>query len=205
MQDLEQPADSPRVGRRRSTTRAHITDVAIGLFTARGFDAVSVDDVAAAAGIARRTLFRYYSSKNAIPWGEFDDHLDHLARLLDDVDPAVPLNTALRNALLAFNTFGVAETRQHRERMRVILQTDELQAYSMTMYAGWRDVIARFVARRCGTQPDALGPQTTAWTMLGVALSAYEHWLADDSVSLPQAIAAAFDVVGAGLNPLAHP
>ena len=80
----------PRVGRRRSTTRDHITDVALDLFAARGFDEVSVDDVAQAAGIARRTLFRYYASKNAIPWGDFDAHLDHLRDLLDDVDPDVP-------------------------------------------------------------------------------------------------------------------
>ena len=40
------------------------------------------------------------------------------------------------------------------------------------------------------------GPQTTAWAMLGVALSAYEHWLADESVSLHDALAASFDVVG---------
>ena len=59
----------PRVGRRRSTTPADITDVAIDLFTARGFADVSVDDVAHAAGISRRTLFRYYASKNAIQIG----------------------------------------------------------------------------------------------------------------------------------------
>ncbi len=191
--------DAPRVGRRRSTTRGHIADVAIDLFSAHGFDAVSVDDVALAAGIARRTLFRYYASKNAIPWGDFDTHLEHLAGLLDEVDPDVPLRVALRSALLAFNTFGRAEEIAHRNRMRVILQTAELQAYSMTMYAGWRDVIARFVAARCGLKTTDLGPQTTAWAMLGVALSAYEHWLADESVSLHDALAAAFDVISPGL------
>ncbi|MDT5152603.1 MAG: TetR/AcrR family transcriptional regulator, regulator of mycofactocin system, partial [Mycobacterium sp.] len=76
----------PRLGRRRSTTRGHIADVAIDLFSARGFDAVNVDDVAHAAGIARRTVFRYYASKNAIPWGDFDVHLDNLRGLLDSVD-----------------------------------------------------------------------------------------------------------------------
>ena len=194
--------DAPRVGRRRSTTRGHIADVAIELFSAHGFDAVSVDDVAHAAGIARRTLFRYYASKNAILWGDFDAHLEHLGELLDDVDPDVALPAALRSALLAFNTFGEAEAVQHRNRMRVILATAELQAYSMTMYAGWRDVIARFVATRCGVKTGDLGPQTIAWAMLGVALSAYEHWLADESLSLHDALAASFDVVGSGLGAL---
>jgi mycofactocin system transcriptional regulator len=193
---------APRVGRRRSTTQDHITDVALELFAARGFDDVSVDDVAAAAGIARRTLFRYYSSKSAIPWGDFDAHLDHMRHLFDDVDPDVPIDDALRAVLLAFNEFDAAETARHRQRMRVILQTDALQAYSMTMYAGWRAVVAGFVARRMGVDGQDLTPQTVAWTMLGVAMSAYEQWLADESVSLAQALGDAFDTVRDGLRAL---
>jgi mycofactocin system transcriptional regulator len=189
-----------RVGRRRSTTRHQITDAAIALFAGRGFDEVSVDDVAEAAGIARRTLFRYYPSKNALPWGEFDTHLQHLRDLLAAVDAEVSTEQALRDALLSFNTFDEAELPRHRLRMQVILRTTELQAYSLTMYAGWRDVIAEFVATRCGTKPDHLIPQTVAWAMLGVALSAYEHWLADESVSLTEALGAAFDVVRPGHN-----
>jgi TetR/AcrR family transcriptional regulator, regulator of mycofactocin system len=192
----------PRVGRRRSTTPEHISGVAIDLFVGRGFAEVSVDDIAQAAGIARRSVFRYYASKNAIPWGDFDAHLQHLSELLGDVDPDMPLGDALRAALLSFNTFDESETARHRQRMRVILQTAELQAYSMTMYAGWREVIAGFVAHRIGAEPADLRPQTVAWMMLGVALSAYEHWLDDESVSLPQALGDAFDVVRAGLKDL---
>lgn len=189
-----------RVGRRRSTTREHITHVAIDLFATRGFSEVSVDDVAQAAGIARRTLFRYYPSKNAIPWGDFDAHLHQLRELLDGIEPDAPLGDALRAALLAFNTFDECETARHRRRMRVILQTDELQAYSMTMYAGWRSVIAEFVARRAEVAPTDLRPQTVAWTMLGVALSAYEHWLGDEQLALPQALGEAFDTIRGGLD-----
>jgi mycofactocin system transcriptional regulator len=191
-----------RVGRRRSTTWDHISNVAIDLFAARGFDEVSVDDVAEAAGIARRTLFRYYPSKNALPWGDFDAHLAHMRDLLADLDPQVPISQALRTALLAFNTFDDAETARHRQRMRVILQTAALQAYSMTMYAGWRAVVAAFVAMRLRLRPDDLVPQTVAWTMLGVALSAYEHWLADESASLTQELRDAFDTVSGGLSAL---
>lgn len=191
-----------RAGRRPSTTQDHITDVALELFATQGFDEVSVDDVAAAAGISRRTLFRYFSSKNAIPWADFDAHLDHLRDLLAEVPADSTLDAALRSALLAFNSFDESETPRHRQRMRVILQTDALQAYSMTMYAGWRGVIAEYVADRLDVKPTDLVPQTVAWTALGVALTAYEQWLADESVSLPDALGAAFDVVGAGLRAL---
>jgi TetR/AcrR family transcriptional regulator, regulator of mycofactocin system len=196
------PVAEHRVGRRRSTTWDHLSNVAIELFAARGFGEVSVDDVAQAAGIARRTVFRYYPSKNALPWGDFDAHLEHMRDLLADLDPGVPIRDALRTALLAFNTFDEAETARHRQRMRVILETAELQAYSMTMYAGWRAVVAAFVARRLGAKASDLVPQTVAWTMLGVALSAYEHWLADESVSLAEALGDAFDTVGDGLGAL---
>jgi TetR/AcrR family transcriptional regulator, regulator of mycofactocin system len=192
----------PRLGRRRSTTPEHISDVAIRLFTDRGFAEVSVDEIAQAAGIARRSVFRYYASKNAIPWGDFDAHLQHLRELLSELDPDMPLGDALRAALLSFNTFDESETARHRQRMRVILQTAELQAYSLTMYAGWREVIASFVASRTRAKTADLRPQTVAWMMLGVALSAYEYWLDDESVSLPQALGDAFDVVRAGLKDL---
>jgi mycofactocin system transcriptional regulator len=195
-------SEGARVGRRRSTTQSHIAGVAIELFAARGFDAVSVDDVAAAAGISRRTLFRYYASKSAIPWGDFDAHLQHLRDLLRTLRAEVSLGDALREALLTFNTYADHEMDEHRQRMRVILETEELQAYSMTMYAGWRGVIAEFVAARLGVRTTDLMPQTVAWLMLGVALSAYENWLADESVSLREAIAAAFEVARPGLDAL---
>lgn len=193
-------AAKARVGRRRSTSWDHISDVAIDLFMARGFDEVSVDDVATAAGIARRTLFRYYPSKSALPWGDFGVHLDHMRALLDDLDPSVPIRDALRTALLAFNEFDDSD--RHRERMRLILETETLQAYSMTMYAGWRAVVAAFVARRLRTGPHDLVPQTVAWTMLAVALAAYEQWLADESVTLATALGGAFDMLAPGLADL---
>ncbi|AQT78791.1 mycofactocin system transcriptional regulator [Mycolicibacterium litorale] len=190
-----------RVGRRRSTTGDHITEVALDLFATYGFGSVSVDDVAQASGIARRTLFRYYSSKNAIPWGDFDSHLQDFRDLLETAPPGTSVTAALRSALLAFNTFDDSETR-HRTRMQVILQTPELQAYSMTMYAGWRAVVSEFVAGRIGARPTDLIPQSVAWQMLGIALSAYEYWLAHESVSLPQALGDAFDAVARGLDDL---
>ncbi|MEI6253628.1 MAG: mycofactocin system transcriptional regulator [Mycobacteriaceae bacterium] len=197
------PVRPARVGRRRSTTKDHIANVAIDLFETYGFGEVSVDDVALAAGIARRTLFRYYPSKNAIPWGDFDAHLREFAKVFDDADLGLPITATLRAALLDFNTFEESEAARHRRRMRLILESPELQAYSMTLYAGWRDVVAAFIAGRTGAQPSDLVPQTVGWTMLGVALAAHEHWLARreaaDSQSLRDDLGDAFDAISAGL------
>ncbi|MBN7386714.1 mycofactocin system transcriptional regulator [Mycobacteroides abscessus] len=195
-------AQPARVGRRPSTTRDEITAVAMTLFAQHGFDEVSVDDIAAAASIARRTVFRYYSSKNAIVWGDFDSHLGVMRTLLEETADTVDTSTALRQAVLTFNDFPVDETPRHRMRMRMILEVPALQAYSMLMYTGWRDVIAQFVARRSGTDPGSLLPQTVAWTLLGVALAAYEQWLADESSKLTTLLGKGFDAAEVGLRAL---
>lgn len=198
-----QRSEPARAGRRRATTKDHIANTAIELFGAYGFSEVSVDDVAVAAGIARRTLFRYYPSKNAIPWGDFDSHLREFAKVLDAADPTRPMGYTLRAALLDFNTFEESEATRHRQRMRLILESAELQAYSMTLYAGWREVVASFVARRTGSRPVDLVPQTVGWMMLGAALAAHTNWLARgeqaDARSLRQDLGDAFDVIAGGL------
>ncbi len=61
-------AESPK----RSATRKALVDAAFHLFQQRGFDKVTIDDIAALAGVSRRTFFRYYPSKEAVvyPYSE---------------------------------------------------------------------------------------------------------------------------------------
>src|SRR5687768_11809386 len=127
-------ASGPRVGRRPPTTQDHISSLAPDDFASHRCAEVSVRDLARSAGTARRTLFRYYPSKNAIPWGDFDAHLNLMRELLAGGDQRADIAVALRTALLSFNRFDDEE--RHRQRMRLILGTDALQAHSMTMYAG---------------------------------------------------------------------
>ena len=68
--------------------------------------------------------------------------------------------------------------------MRLLLTTPALQAHSVLRYAEWRQVIAYFVANRLDLDPDDLLPRTAGHVSLALALSAYEQWLEDDSVSL---------------------
>ncbi len=63
------PAPDVARGRRPSTTREAIARRALDLFERNGFDATTVDEIAAAVGISRRTFFRYYSSKRDVVWG----------------------------------------------------------------------------------------------------------------------------------------
>src|SRR3954451_3042682 len=110
-----------RVGRPPATTREDIERVAMRLFTDRGFDATTVDDIAAAAGIGRRTFFRYFGSKNDVVWGRFGTELDRFRRTLAATPAELPLADALRHAIVAFNDIDADQVPVHRQRMALIL------------------------------------------------------------------------------------
>lgn len=164
-------------GRRPATSRTSIVTVALDLFSRHGYEDTSVDQIAEAASISRRTLFRYFPGKAAIAWGEFDDQIDEMRRYLARVPATTPLREALADALVAFNTFPDSETEVHRGRMRLLLTVDELRAHSALMYADWRRAMAEFVAGRLGASVDDLVPAATAHAALGIALSAYRVWV----------------------------
>jgi mycofactocin system transcriptional regulator len=171
-------------GRRRATSRAELEQAAFALFAARGFDRTTVDEIAAAAGIGRRTFFRYFPSKNDIPWGAFEDELERMRIRLKACPPEVPLADALRVALIDFNRVAPAQVPLHRRRMELILRVPTLLAHSTLRFTAWREVVAEFVAERTGRRPDDLAPQAIAHAVLGVAIAAYEHWLDDPDADL---------------------
>lgn len=171
-------------GRRPRTSRAELERVALDLFAHRGFDETTVEDIAAAAGIGRRTFFRYYASKNDAVWGDFDAELDRLRQWFDGCDPAMPLMDAVHYAVLTFNRLDADQVPWHRRRMRLILNTPALQAHSTPMYARWRAVIADFAARRVRAEPEDLLPQLIAYSALGAAVAAYDQWLRHDDADL---------------------
>ncbi len=165
------------IGRRRSTSRAELERVAFELFSRQGFERTTIDDIAGAAGIGRRTFFRYFPSKNDVPWGDFDAELVRMRLRLNAAPPQAPLMDAIRLAVVDFNRVAPDQMPAHRRRMELILRVPALQAHSTLRYAAWRQVIADFVAERTGMRPDALLPRTVAYAMLGVAVAAYEQWL----------------------------
>ena len=171
-------------GRPPATTRADIEAAAFALFAQKGFEETTVEDIAAAAGIGRRTFFRYFGSKNDVVWGEFDAGLDHLRSVLQSADPARPWMDELRAAVVGFNALEPAQVAVHRARMDLILHVPALQAYATLMYARWREVVTAFVATRTGMRPDELLPRLVGHATLAAAVAAYEQWLAEPGSSL---------------------
>jgi mycofactocin system transcriptional regulator len=192
MDEISGETPRARSGRQLSTSPAELSHIAIMLFVERGFDDTTIDDVAAAAGIGRRTFFRYFASKNDLPWGAFDELLERMRAYLEELPAEVPLIDALKTAVIEFNRFPPEEVPFHRQRMRLILTVPTLVAHSTLRYAAWRQVISDFVAQRLGIGADRLEPQAMAWALLGVSISAYEQWLQHDDADLSELLESAY-------------
>lgn len=167
-------------GRPEATSHAAIEQAAFRLFAERGFERTTLDDIAAAVGVSRRTLFRYYPAKADIPWGEFDRTLEGLRRVLRELPQEWPVHRVVLEGVVAFNDFPADADPSHRDRMRLILETPALEAHSVLRYAQWRGVIADYVADRSGQPVSGLLPQVVGHVSLALALTAYERWLHDD-------------------------
>ncbi|MFF8780982.1 TetR family transcriptional regulator [Streptomyces sp. NPDC015140] len=74
-------AESGLRERKRQRTLQVLSDVAVGLFLEKGFDAVSVAEVAAAAEVSKPTLFRYFPAKEDLVLHRIADHEDEAARV----------------------------------------------------------------------------------------------------------------------------
>lgn len=181
-----------KVGRTPVTTQAELSHTALNLFAQKGFDHTTVDDIARAAGIGRRTFFRYFNSKNDLPWGEFDRLLIQMREFLEGIDTDIPPIEAVRQAVLAFNSFPAEEIEYHRERMRLLLEVPSLMAHSTLRYAAWREVIAEYIAGRLGEETRSLTPVTIAWACQGMCIGTYEEWIRSEDADLLEMLDEAF-------------
>jgi mycofactocin system transcriptional regulator len=174
------------------------------LFAQRGFDGTTVDDIADAAGIGRRTFFRYFASKNDLVWGDFEAQLVRLEALLAAAGPDTPMMDAIRRAVVEFNRFDPAVVPWHRQRMALILRVPTLQADSAVRYASWRALVTEFAARRLGLPASDLLPRLIGSTVLAACVAAYEQWLTDDGADLGDLLDAAVGQLAAGYGDLAR-
>lgn len=173
-------------GRPPSTTPDKLTAVALELFSHNGFDATTVNDIAAAAGVSRRTIFRYYSSKNDLVWGDFSAQLERFRVHLRSGPADRPLMTTVRRSIVAFNDYGPAALPELRTRMRLITTVPTLQAHATMRYAEWCSVVAEYVGERLGVPADDLIPATLAQAALGASIATFRVWVDRDGDLLAQ-------------------
>ena len=178
------------------TSTVEIEKAALQVFAERGFDQTRVEDVAAAAGISRRSFFRYFASKNDILFAGYDRLLEEFEAWLDEQPTDRPALEVIADGTIRFNRVHSDGAAAHRERMELILHTPALWANASLRHAEWRGVVARYAARRLGIHADALVPQLIGHVALGAANAAYEEWLREPSADLAEIVHRAFSIAG---------
>jgi mycofactocin system transcriptional regulator len=185
-------------GRPPSTTHDQIASVALELFARQGFEETTVEEIADAVGVGRRTVFRYFPSKNDMVWGNFEWVMERLRLHLEEAGPEVPMMEALRRAVVLSNSYDAGQLPGLRIRMTLITTVPALQAHSMLRYAAWRRVVAEFAAPRLGERPDDLAPQAIAFAALGTAMAAFTRWVRNPDEDLGRCLDAAFEQLASG-------
>jgi mycofactocin system transcriptional regulator len=183
------------IGRPPTTNHEQIESAALALFAEAGFEQTTVNEIAAAVGVGRRTIFRYFPSKNDIVWGEFDQVIERLRIHLAEGEQ-LPLMEALRRAAVLSNRYPDDQLPELRQRLTLITTAPSLQANSMLRYAAWRRAVAEWAAARLGQQPDDLVPEAISQAALGASMAAFTRWVSHPGEDLGELLDAAYGVLG---------
>ena len=192
---MSSTSDRP-TGRPRTIDPDAVSLVALRLFDEQGFDTVSMDDVAAAAGISRRSLFRLFPSKAALVWGGLDEFATRFTDALRARPTDEPSATALRAAYRVGASFPDETVEVTRHRLRVIRTNPSLQRGGDATITSLTDAIVRFVAERDGGSVDDLAVIVRASTLAAATNAALTWWATHGEGRPADAVVRAIDLLG---------
>src|SRR5215831_4003733 len=160
---------------KKEQTRQHIADTAFRLFTDRGFDRVTVAEIAREAQVAEATVFNYFASKEDLFYWRLEAFGARLADAVGARPPGEPVLAAFRRALLAEGGLLAqveAGDAQALERLRtinrMISDSPALRAQEQQAFTRNADALAALLAAETGAPADDLRPQVAANALLGV-------------------------------------
>lgn len=189
-----------RRGRPRSTSARALEVIALDLFRTQGFAGTSVDDIAAEAGVSRRTFFRYFDSKADVLWSSFDDEVARLREALAAIETEVDLLDGIRAAVLSVNHYRAEDVPELRARIDLIGSVPELAASASVHYDAWERAVIEFAAYRRGESPDDLLPLAIGRATLAVCRAAYERWANRADADLTHYLDQAIRALSAGFS-----
>ncbi len=177
-----------------------LVEVALELFDAHGFDAVTVDQIVEQADVSQRTFFRYFASKEAVLFADQDEMRALVHAAITDRPAAEPPLTALRHALAEVAEHYAGERERHLQRARLADSGAAVGDYQRSVVIPQlEDVLADTLATRLGVGGDEdLRPRLLAGTAMAALLAVGRVWLTSaGSTDINGLIADAFDALEA--------
>ena len=192
--------------RKRRETRAALSLAAIRLCLQRGWENVTVDDIAAAANVAPRTFRNYFSTKAEAVAAA---HLERMLRIADELrdrPTGEPLWTAITNSVAAQfeppaqNSEALRNAKQWLDRIRFILTEPAIHGEVLKASAVAQVELAEVIAERAGAQRgNELYAQVAAAVVTAVVGTVVDRWLRDGpSGSIVPLLRKAFELVATG-------
>ncbi|MDF2508385.1 MAG: TetR family transcriptional regulator [Microbacterium sp.] len=146
------PEPLGRRERKKAATRKAISDVATKMFLERGFDNVSIREVADAADVSPTTVFAHFPQKEALVFDEDDEQRDRLVSAVRDRPAGGTINRAIHDFYAAELRANVDEHGNDVTRifMRFLNETPALREYGAKMWLRHEDALAEAIAEELG-------------------------------------------------------
>ena len=187
MQDMQETKSPNQVGlreRKRAETYARIQAEAMRLFLDRGFEPTTLDDIAEAAGVSRRSLFHYFGSKEEIVYSTKAGFPDMIRSAIAARPADEPLMLMVENALADMSVRHT--TPESRALALLIRDTPALRAGDQAKYEVVERVLADALSERKGLPPGDVTCRVAASTAIGILKLSVEAWLAADGDQAPE-------------------
>lgn len=165
---------------RGQRNREALITAAVELFETQGYDATTVDQITAAAGVAPRTYFHHFAAKEDILFDGYADRLDEAARRFR-ASRSITLWGALSEASASVAEAIASQPEIFVVRAQMYASHPALRATRLRINDDWIDQMTREVARWLGTDDDSdLRPRLAATVINGANRAAIDTWVAGD-------------------------
>jgi AcrR family transcriptional regulator len=163
--------------RKRQLVRDEIARAAWALFGAEGYDATTVEAIAARAGVSRRTFFRYFSSKEDVAVGTSDSVAEEFLAAFRARPLKEPPLEAIRHALRPVVIRRTKDAAQSRAIIRMLRESPTVRRAMLARNARMEERLAALLAQRLGsdTRHDP-APALVAFVARALMDTAFNVW-----------------------------
>src|SRR5947207_14476288 len=166
--------------RTRRAVRGELAQLAVSLFVEKGYDETTIDDLAAAAGMSKRTFFRYFASKEELVMGKYEYFGEQLAEDLAARPAGEPVWVSLRQIFgrVVDHVESDARGTEAVAMEKMVRDHPALNASYLERVSRMQELVLDEARTRTGC-PDPADPRTAA--IVGAAFScliaAWTTWL----------------------------